>query len=133
LWPGRRARLWRFALMAYIERQQTEYLTLYRQGDARRSRCPHPMLVAVWVAVSVCPAMSLPVYAALRPAPIDTHRHAGNGGSGLLIRWFTVGFPTWRPHSKLIIGPGNHAILGADRGDIAQTLPTHAGHCRVGC
>jgi hypothetical protein len=47
-------------------------------------------LVAVRVAVSLCLTQSSPVYAAMRPAPIDAHGQPGNGRSGLIIRWFGV-------------------------------------------
>ena len=46
------------------------------------------MPVAVRVAVSVRPAVSSAVYAALQPAPIDAGRHVRNGWSGLIICCF---------------------------------------------
>jgi hypothetical protein len=42
---------------------------------------------------------SPPVYAALRAAPIDTHKHVGKGRSGLIIRGPGVGFPPGAPRS----------------------------------
>jgi hypothetical protein len=74
-------------------------LTLKHQGNARRSRFPRHIPVAVGVAVSVRLTASPPVYAALRAAPIDTHKHVGKGRSGLIIRGLGVGFPPGTPRS----------------------------------
>lgn len=76
-WPGRRARLWRLALMAYIERQRRNTLTLSVKATARRSRCPRPVPVSSGVFTRL---------RCLRPAPIDTHRQVGNSRTRLLIR-----------------------------------------------
>jgi hypothetical protein len=75
--PGRRARLWRLALMAYIERQRRNTLTLSVKATARRSRCPRPVPVSSGVFTRL---------RCLRPAPIDTHRQVRNSRTRLLIR-----------------------------------------------
>jgi hypothetical protein len=55
---------------------------------ARKRQGYHPSEVsplAIQVAVPMRPAKSSPVYASIRPAPIDIHRHMRNGRSGLII------------------------------------------------